>query len=588
MKVRVSALITLLGAAWLYGQPKAGGADTLLRAMQDELARCGLLRIVEPPYFVEYAVDDAEQHSASASLGALLHRNQTRFRLPRVQVRVGSYQLDNTNFLLAESYSGARYEVDRLPLEDSYWVLRRHFWLATDMAYKAALEGFSRKRAALRSLSTSDQLPDFYRAPPVQLLESAALPAVDAAAWTERVRRVSAVFVNYPKVIGSVVDYTASRDVFYLANSEGTQVREPSGVMFVRIRATSQAGDGMLLRDAVVLHTRDLRRAPNEGQLQQAAQEVARNLSELAEAPVCEPYTGPVLFEAEAAGQLFAQLLGRNLAAVRRPLMPPGKSLPIRTSELEGRIGVRILPEWMDAIDDPTAKEHNGRPLFGHYRVDLEGVPAQRVTVVEKGVLKSYLLTRQPIRGFQGSNGHARLPGGFGAKAAAISNLFVRSAEAVSLSELKKKLIELCRQRGKPYGMLVRKMDFPSSATWEEARRMLEGAGGGGGISPPVLLYRVHADGREELVRGMRFRNLNARSLRDILAASHELHVFDYLENGAPFALMGAAGYVAECSVVAPSVLIDDLELERAEEQFTRPPLVPPPPLAILNSRLVR
>lgn len=572
-------LATCLLAAAAVAQPNSPPADTLLRAMQDEISRARLLRILQVPYFIEYAVDEADQLTTSATLGALLNSNRARFRIPRIQVRVGDYSFDNTNYLGTDFYSGVRYEVDRFPLDDSYAVLRRYLWLATDIAYKAALEAISRKRALLRSLTLSEQLPDFYRAAPVEILDNTPLAEIDAPLWNDRVRRLSALFLSYPKIIGSVVDYTASRAVQYLVNSEGTRVRDPSGLMFVRIRALAQAPDGMLLRDASVLHTRDLARPPLEADLEKAARLVAERLTALAEAPLGEAYTGPVLFEGEAAAQLFAEVLGRNLVAIRRPLMPPGRSFPFRGSELEGRLGSRILPEWMDVVDDPTQKDWRGRPLFGHYRVDMEGVVPVPVVLVEKGVLKSFLLTRQPVKGFQGSHGRARLPGSFGAKAATISNLFVRASQTAPLAELKKQLLELCNQRGKPYGLVVRKMDFPSSASLDEARRALAGAGAATPVSQPVLVYRLFPDGREQPVRGLRFRSLNTRSLRDILAASQEQEVFDYLENGAPFALMGAAAYAAEATVVAPSVLVDDLELDRMGEEITRPPLVPPPPL---------
>ncbi|MCS7314841.1 MAG: metallopeptidase TldD-related protein [Bryobacterales bacterium] len=575
-------VVFALLATGAVAQTKPARTDALLAAMRDELERSRALRVIEVPYFIEYAVDEGDQSSAAATLGALLNANRTRFRIPRVQVRVGSYQLDNTNFVGTDFYSGTRYDVDRLPLEDSYAALRRHLWLATDMAYKAALEALARKRALLRSITASESLPDFWPAPAIELLDWSALPEVPPELWRDRVRRLSAVFLDYPKVIGSVVDYTAARDLQYLVNSEGTRVRQPLGVMFVRIRAASQADDGMMLRDAAVLHSRDLSRLPEERDLVEAARRVAENLTALSSAPVAEPYTGPVLFEGEAAAQIFAELLARNLAATRRPLTPPGRSFPLRSSELEGRMGARVLPEWMDVVDDPTQKEWRGRPLFGHYQADLEGVRPEPLVLVEKGILKALLLTRQPVRGFSASNGRARLPGAFGAKAAAISNLFIRAAQTAPLGELRKRLIEICRARGKPYGLIVRKMDFPSSASLEEVRRQLSAAGASTAISTPVLVYRLYADGREELVRGLRFRNFNVRSLRDILAASDELHVFDYMENGAPFALMGAAAYVAECTVIAPSVLVDDLELERLEEEMLRPPLVPPPPLLAL------
>jgi len=203
------------------------------------------------------------------------------------------------------------------------------------------------------------------------------------------------------------------------------------------------------------------------------------------------------------------------------------------------------------------------------------------LALVEKGVLKTFLLTRQPEQGFTGSNGRARLPGSFGANGAAISNLFVRARETVPVQDLKKKLIEMCRQRNKPYGVIVRKMDFPSSASVEEVRRMLSGSGQSGGhpVSAPVLVYKVYPDGREELVRGLRFRGLNARSLKDIVAAGDDNNVFEFLNNQAPFALIGGASYVAESCAIAPSVLIDDLELHPLDEELPKLPIVPAPDL---------
>jgi hypothetical protein len=283
-----------------------------------------------------------------------------------------------------------------------------------------------------------------------------------------------------------------------------------------------------------------------------------------------------------AAPQIFAEVLGSNLAVPRRPISDPSRPVPIPLSELEGRVGSRVLPEWMDVVDDPTQTEWRGRPLAGHYRIDVEGVIPQPVNLVEKGILKSYLLTRQPVKGTQGTNGHARLPGNFGSKTAVFSNLFVRAAETVPATELKKKLLEMIQQRNKPYGVIIRKQDYPSAASLEELRRIATAAAqrGGGGrvVSPPVLIYRVYPDGKEELVRGLRYRGLGARAFKDIVAASEDVHVFDFLNNTAPMAMRGAAGYVAPCSVAAPSVLFDEVELERPEEELPKPPIVPPPP----------
>jgi TldD protein len=577
---RRSCLLLLAAVAL----PALAQDDVILRAMHDEMARSKALRVVspDPPYYIEYALHVGEHLSASATLGALVGSQRLRYSLPRIQVRVGDYQFDNTNYIGSDFYSGTHYDVGQFPLDDSYAVLRHHLWLATDMAYKSAVDAIARKRAALRNVTITDPLPDFAKAAPLVRLETMPGPPPDLAEWTARVRRLSTVFLDYPAVTASLVDFDGGQGMLYLATSEGTSIGTPERATGLRVRASAIASDGMPLRDAAMFLSLDPARFPPEAELERGVRQVAENLTVLTRAPLGESYTGPVLFEGMAAAQLFAEVLGKNLDVPRRPVAPPGYSLPFLPGELEGRLGSRILPEWMDVVDDPTQKEWRGHPLFGHYTADLEGVPPFPLEIVRRGILKNFLLTRQPVKDSPGSNGHARLLGSFGAKAAGFSNLFVRTSESVSAAELRKKLIDLCRERSKPYGIIVRKMDFPSSATFAEARRLLTSmvqSGGGRPVSLPILVYRVYPDGREELVRGLRFRGLSARSLKDIVAASDEITVFDFQDNNAPFALMGGASFVAEASVIAPSILIDDLEMETAREELPKPPIVPAPAL---------
>ncbi len=564
--------------------PAAGpatGPDPVFQAMKDEMDRARHLTVanLEPPYFVQYVIDEADSFSVTANLGGLLTERHDKFRSPEVRVRVGDYKFDNSNYVGSGSGSGSRYDLERFPLENAYPVLRRYLWLETDSAYKSAVEAISRKRAALRNLTQSDQLNDFSHADPVQLVRDFSQPLLDRDAWSKRVRSLSAIFAQYSDIKNSGVELESSVGGFYLVNSEGAQVRQPENVTFLRARATGQAADGMTVRDAVTFHSLDASRMPGDAELNRGVTALAENVVALAHAPKGEDYSGPVLFEGVAGAQILAEVLGRNLALGRKPAGDGGRGGGFQNSELEGRMGARVLPESFDVMDDPTQKEWRGRPLFGSYEVDREGVVPKPTRLVEKGVLKNYLLTRQPVRGYEGSNGHARLPGPFGADAATIGNLFVSSTETVPAAELKKKLIDLCRARSKPYGIIIRKMDFPSSAAISEVRQLLSGQQGGRPVSMPILVYRVYQDGHEELVRGLRFRGLNARSLKDILAAGDDSVAFEYLDNTAPFALIGGAGFTTEACVVAPSILIDDLELHPVEEELPKLPVVSAPDL---------
>ena len=522
-------------------------------------------------------VDDEDAFSVSASLGGVISRHRSRFRSPEVQVRVGDYKSDNTNFGGGRS-GGSRYDLDNFPIDADYMAMRRFLWLETDSAYKSAVETLSRKRAALRNVTENEQIDDFAHAEPLRRLGQIRPLSIDEDAWTDRVRALSAVFTRFPEVKYSTVELESSDGGYYVVNSEGTEVREPERVTLVRARAQAQAADGSGVRDAVTIHALDAANMPAQAELERQVAALAENVTALAHAPKGEDYNGPVLFEGAAGAQIFAEVLGRNLAPVRRPAGGRGGGASAE-SELEGRIGARVLPESFDVTDDPTVKDWRGRPLFGSYGVDREGVEPKPLHLVEKGVLKSYLLTRQPVRGYAGSNGHGRLPGGSGA-VASIGNLFVSSSEAVPAADLKKKLIELIQARGKDYGILVRKMDFPSSGSVEELTRVLRAEQGGRPVSIPILAYKVFPDGREEMVRGLRFRGLNARSLRDILAAGDDAQPFDFMDSPQVFALIGGSSFTSEACVVAPSILIDDLELHPLQEEMPKLPIVPAPELA--------
>ena len=554
--------------------------DAVLRAMRDELDRSRQLRIVgggdDVPYFISYTLTDDDSMHVSASMGAVVSSTRNHYRVPDVEVRVGSYDFDNTGHIYSGYYSGSRFDTE-WPLDDNYANLRDSFWLATDRAYKAALESMGRKRAALSSANApADKLADFSKAEPVKNLAKVTRKKMDDA-WTARMARLSAVFNAYPEALSSAVEFEAIEGVTEMMNNEGTALRFPDEVAFVNVKAEGQAPDGMVVHDFRSLLAANVDKLPPEAEMTKAVSAVAQDIRALAGAPMGEGFSGPTLFEPEAAAQLLAQLLGENFAVPRKPLAEPGRQVNFVPSEFEGRIGSRVLPEFFDVNDDPSQTAWNGRTLAGHEMFDLEGVPDKPVSLVEKGVLKAYLTTRQPVKGFEGGNGHARLSGSFGAPHASITNLFVRASQTSSLADLKKKLIDTCKERSKPYGMLVRKLDFPFSAGQAEVRALMAGAGASSPVSPPLLVYRVYPDGREELVRGLRFRGVSARSLRDILAASQESAAFDFVNNAFPMATVGAPGYMAPSSVIAPGLLFDEIEFERPQEQLPKPPVVPAP-----------
>ncbi len=581
--IRKSAVILVFlaaGAALLLNAQSPAAGDPVLQAMHDEIARARTLTIPNldvPPYFIQYLIDEEESFNVSANLGGLVTRRRDHFRSPDVRVRVGSYKFDNTNFA-GGGFGGSRYDIERFPTENVYPVLRRYLWLETDSAYKSAVEAISRKRAALRNITQNEQLDDLAAAPPVHYLRPIPKLTIDEDAWANRVRALSAIFENYPELKTSGVDLDSSAGGAYVVNSEGSEVRYPETVTTLRAAASAQAPDGMSVRDSIAFHSLDPAHMPSDAEMSRGVKTLAEHVVALAHAPKGEDYSGPILFEGEAGPQVFAEVLARNLTLSRRPVSEGGRGGNVPPGEYDGRVGSRILPDYITVVDDPTQKEWRGRPLFGSYDVDREGVAAQPLTLVEKGVLKNYLLTRQPVKGYSASNGRARLPGSFGAETPTISNLFVKATETTPAADLKKKFIDLCQARSKPYCVIIRKMDFPSSAAIDEARHILAASQGSGhAVSPPILAYKVFPDGHEELIRGERFRGFAGKSLKDIVAVGDDNVTLEYMENGAPFALLGGGSFTAEVSVVAPSLIVDDLELHPAEEEMPKLPVVPPP-----------
>jgi hypothetical protein len=543
-------------------------ADPVFDAMQTELKRSMSLSLqkLEKPYFVSYTIDTGHEWSATAVMGGLLGVSSEPFRYPALQLRVGDYNFDQTNFA-GGGGRGASYSLSGFPLDDDPAVIRQYLWLETDSAYKASLQAIAHKRAALKSVTVTDELPDFAPAKPNTLLKDRPLIQFDDKTWNERTKRVSAIFDAYPNLRTSVADYTAIDSIHRFVDSEGTEVRLPQSEGQFEIRASSQAPDGMIMRDSALFYTNNITTMFSEDELTKAAKTVAEQVTKLAAAPMGDAYSGPILFEGVASPQLLAEILGRNLHISRKLVGAGGSGNP---TELEGRRGVRIMPEMFDVTDDPTL------PLFGHTEVDDEGVSGGPVSLVEKGVLKDFLRSRTPVRGYDASNGRALLGG-----TPAPTNLIVKAHETTSIAELKKKMIDLCQQRGLNYAIVVKKLDFPSTAAVDEMRRLASGgAGAGRPVAMPLYVYRLYLDGHEEMIRGVKLRGVNARSLKDILAAGDDEARLDYLENGATFAQVGGGGYTAEVSVVAPSLLIDDLELTKMEDELPKLPIAPSPMLS--------
>jgi TldD protein len=519
--------------------PAEAASDPILRALQAELTRSkSQLKMdnVDSPFYIEYRVFDVEQFDASAAFGALRDQSRTRLRLIRAVVRLGDYKLDSF-FNAGQGIS------DILPLDNDELAIRHQVWLATDQAYKRASEAFSNKKAQLKNLNIEQPVDDFAKAEPVVSIGPAAKLDVDSSKYTKMLESATAIYRSDPQIQSMIASLNFTALTQYFVNTEGTVTRHGSTHYQMVLTASEQAQDGMRLERSPQYTANQIEELPSPEEFQTDAVKLIAGMKTLREAPVVdEEYRGPVLFSNDAATDMFFDLVVPNVLG-RRPA--PGR--PARTvGAFASSWRARVLPDFFSVVDDPSIDTFGGRGLGGSYKVDDEGVPAAPVTVVDKGILVNYLIGRVPIRDFPASNGHGRASGN-GNTAPAPGNLFFRPAKTSTREDLKKQLVDECRNRGLKYGYFVDTL---------------------GPRLTPRMLYRVWtSDGHEELVRGAVFNELDIRALRsDLVAAGDDPLVSN--RTGLPF-----------MTIVSPSVLFDELEVKRADNTKEKLPDYPAPAL---------
>lgn len=513
-------------------------ADPLLQAMREELDRSkSKLKMdnVSAPYYIEYRLTDFEIYTAEAAFGALRQDQRSHVRVLRVVVRVGDYKLDSY-------YGMGRGAVDFAPLDNDSMPLRRRLWFATDEAYKAASVALATKQALLSQYSADQPVDDFSHEAPIQAIGPLAKLDFSPDAWKQAIEKATNLYRTDPKLesLDAKVIFRAVND--YFVNTEGTATRQGFSVYSLQLSGTTQADDGMMLGRSPSYSGPSASALPTEEKLLADTSQMLQTLKDLRAAPLVEEdYRGPVLFSNDAANDVFAVLIGGNVLGVRPKPGDSGRT----EGEFSSNYKSRVLPTFLTVVDDPTMKSFRNEGLIGAYEIDTEGVRVAPVTIVQDGILTSYLLGRTPIRDFPESNGHGRGASGQ-PPAPFIGNLILQPKETSSPADLKKKLIAMCKDRGIPYGY------------YTETLYDLN----------PRLLYRVYvSDGHEELVRGAVFNELDTRALRSDLVAAGDDPLVRNRDAAVP------------TTVIAPSLLFDELEVKRTDKKNDKLPAYPPPNL---------
>jgi TldD protein len=506
-----------------------------------------------PPYFLSYEVTEIEYQSISGTLGVLSTKGGARSRTLDVSVRVGTPKLDNYRRIRGDRgqfTSGALLSSDDIPN-----AIARRLWLETDRAYRSAAERFIRIKTNTQvKVAAEDDSDDFSVEKPEKSESPTPGLVFDSARWTERIRKVSNRFRNYPRVLTSHVGVMAQTDTRYLVNTEGARVRHGRGYARFSVSASAKAADGTDLNSFETFEALDAAGLPDEAKLMAAVDKVANEVTNLLKAPEAEPFVGPAIFSGRAAGVFFHEIFGHRIEGHRQKDESEGQTFT-------KSVGTKVLPDFLTVVFDPTRRQVNGIDLNGWYDFDDEGVRGKKVTAVDHGVLRTFLMSRSPIRGFDGSNGHGRRQPGLEVVSRQ-SNLIVESSKAVAENQLRQMLVDEIKRQNKPYGLFFRDITGGYTTT------------GRGGLQAfkviPVIVYRVFADGRpDELVRGADIVGTPLASFSKIIATGDRAEIF----NG----YCGAESGSVPVSAVSPSILVSEIEIEKKAKSNDRPPILTEP-----------
>ncbi len=535
-----------------------------LAALRDELQR-GMTALKSKgnpaPYYIGYEVQDRTEAVVSASYGALVQSSSRRARILDADVRVGDYRLDSTHAIRSDDFdysSALSGHAVTMPLTDDPGALRSVAWLETDRRYKEAAERLVKVKTQ-RTLKVADEDPsdDFSHEKPVTYIGPAASIEVDRPTWEKKIRELSARFRGQDSIYDSQVTLQVVSHTRWLLNSEGSVIQTGRNYVRVFMQAETRADDGMELERFESYDAASFDSLAGMAEMEKGADSMVADLKALRKAPLADPYIGPAILEGRAAGVFFHEIFGHRVEGHRQKNEDEGQTFA-------KKIGEPVMPSFVSVYDDPTLSRIGGVDLNGFYRYDDEAVTAQRATLVDKGVLTGFLLSRSPTRGFRESNGHGRRQEGRPVVSRQ-GNLVVQTSVTVPVDELRRRLREEAKRQGKQYGLLFRDISggfTNTTRTGPQSFKVL-----------PILVYRVWADGRpDELVRGVDLVGTPLASLSRILGSGNDYQTF----NG----YCGAESGFVPVSATSPSLLVQQIEIERRDKGSDKPPVLPAPALS--------
>ncbi|HEY5917901.1 MAG TPA: TldD/PmbA family protein [Chryseolinea sp.] len=547
----------------LMGVPASAQQDSLLLVLETELHRefVELRKAQVPAYYIDYHVDDVEYASLNASFGSLTQSATSKNRVLAARVRVGDYSFDNMHPISPDNSSflpQGGFGPVMLPFENNAKALQFTLWKTTQNEYKQAVDSYKMvKNAIERRSQTETPINDFSKEEPTVFIDPKTIEFAsifDQSAWEEKLKKYSSPFLKNQDLIEGDVTLSVSVERKYFVSTEGTRIVQNFTSAYINVSASVRSSDG----DIAPLHLSYYAPLPSglpaDDKILSDVEAMVGILRQLKDAPLAEPYSGPAILYAPTAGVFFHEIFGHRIEGHRLKNEYDGQTF-------KAKIGEVVLPKTLNVYFDPTVEKVDNRPVNGSYAYDDEGIPSKKVTVVEKGILKTFLMSRTPLEKLPRSNGHGRASLG-ATPVSRQSNLIVETTKPYSMDELRKMLIKECKKQGKAYGYFFKEVVGGFTVTDRYNPNAFN--------IFPTLVYRIYADGRpDELVRGVDLIGTPLAMFAEIQAAAGDRDIF--------IGFCGAESGSVPVSATSPSLFVRRIETQKKPRQYQETTLLARP-----------
>nr|NQU88926.1 TldD/PmbA family protein [Bacteroidota bacterium] len=557
--IKQSKFLALVLLTFLF-LPAKSQDDVLLNILKEELQYefNELQKEEYPPYFMAYSASDSYSISMVSTNGCITQFSENKIKRMAPTIKAGSYDFDNTH-ITDQRIHGMDFRRNNfclLPKENDTNLVKYKIWEITNNLYKDIVKLYVHKKENAKE-SDSAVSGDFSKQSPEKYYEPK--PAdescrVDANIWKDKLNKYTSVFKNSPDILLASGSFNYTIDREYFVSTEETEIVQNHFLCTIRFFITGKSSSGEFIPYTHAFYAFTPQGLTDDSEIMAELIEVRNKIIAISKAPKAEPFSGPAILSPGAAGVFFHEILGHRIEGHRM-------NLSFNSKTFKEKIDEPVLNKDLSVYSDPTISNYGEKDLVGYYKFDNQGIKAQKVIIIQDGILKRFLMSRKPIEGFNQSNGHGR--GDLGTDPVARqSNLFVTTKNPKSFSYLKKKLIKECKKQKVEYGYYFKTVSGGYTNTMNFAPDFFN--------IIPLEVYRINVDGRpDELVTGVNLIGTPLIIFSEIIAAGDRMDTFS--------GICGAESGGIPVSTVAPAILVRKIETQNQFSFKPEWPILPDP-----------